>query len=229
MPGRRLAAAFFLHRARFGGGCGARRGGAGARGAAGGCAAAGRTSATAGWMICLRRAVGTRQRARGAEGAAACRVAVGVRAVGRSGAAGGMGRVPAFHCANRLSSAASIGAIRRRNSRPSSSPSQPPDISPARAPFSPVKGLEAGDVFIVRRLVNNQDRVKGLFAKIDFFSPDQPTASRRQERHAAAARAAPVRWKSEAHSTTPAWPNSKRRPRTIFFYGTNDGESAASE
>ncbi len=91
----------------------------------------------------------------------------------RAGPAG-IGRVPAFHWANRLSSAASIGAIRRRNSRPSSSPIHPPDISPARAPFSPVNGLEAGDVSIVRKLVNKQGRVKPLFREDRFFLRPRP-------------------------------------------------------
>ncbi len=123
----------------------------------------------AAWVTGRRRAAGPVRRARGAAAAAGCARTTGVRAMGRAGAAGGTGRVAACHWANRLSSAASIGAIRRRNSRPSSSPSQPPDISPARAPFSPVKGLETGDVFIVNKLVNNADCIKGFFRVDGFF------------------------------------------------------------
>jgi hypothetical protein len=54
-----------------------------------------------------------------------------------------------IHWANNPSNAASAAAIRRWNSSPSTKATHPPDINPARAAFSPDKGLGAG-LFILR-------------------------------------------------------------------------------
>ncbi len=147
-PSRRVLR---LHRA---GRCGASTAVTAAHGRTGAGSSCGRSTAVRGaatgaasarQRVARSRPQGERRPVRATAGdAARCRTGAGTGWATASGA-----KVPAFHWANSPSSAASIVAIRRWNSRPSSSPTQPPDISPARAPFSPVKGLEAGDVFMV--------------------------------------------------------------------------------
>ena len=131
----------------------------------------------AGWktgadaFAAIELAMGARE-ARGTERGP---VADGARPAGLALAgAGGVvgtagGRVPVCHWANRLSSAVNAAVMWRWKNRCSTRAIQPPDISPARAAFSPEKGLRAG-AFMVRTLEERRRNVQSFLVRRRKFS-----------------------------------------------------------